>query len=384
MALNYIRIPVIYHKRGSLKELKSLEGERILIVTDKAVWDLFGEKVVKYFKKREVTVYDAVEPDPKDTIVLRGADVAKQFKPDLIIGIGGGSVLDSAKVIYFLYERGDKTIYQIDPITNFKLGAKAKLVLVPTTSGTGAEMTAGAVVTNTSTGQKVTLLSFEIIPSMVILDPQLPSGMPDQLTASTGMDAVVHAIEGAISKIRNDFTDAMNLHAIRLLFEYLPKVLGEGASDIEVREKVHNAASIAGIGFGFSGVGIGHSTGHALGAVHHLQHGLAVGVMLPYVLEFNKPECEDRYKLILQTLNVRETDNPSETLVGLVKTLLQSVRLPTCLKELIPENDWTRHLAQLTDFAQKDILTAINPRVTSQDDLREIFQCAYHGKKVDW
>ena len=384
MSINLIRIPDIYYGYGSLKELRTFKQERILIVSDKTVWELFGIKILKYFKKRETKIFDEIEPDPKDITIQKGGDIARGFKPDLIVGIGGGSVMDAAKVIYFLYEREDKTILDINPLQFFKLGLKSKLVLIPTTSGSGAEMTPAAVVTKTETGQKLALPSFELVASAVIIDPRLPSGMPPKLTASTGMDALTHAIEGKTNnKMNNDFTDAVNLHAIRLLFKYLPAAVGEGAEDKEIREKIHNAASLGGIGL-YSSSGIAHSCGHALGGVHHIQHGISVGVMLPYVLEFNKPECEEKYIEILKALNVTDIGDPTTTLVKMIKELLKKVNLPTTLKELIPANEWNQNLDKLVEFAKTDLMAPFNPRATLEEDFRKIFQYAYEGKNVDW
>ncbi len=383
LSMNMIKIPVIYHGKNSLKELKSFRAERILIVTDKIIRDLFGEKISKYFKKKEFTFFDEIEPDPTDTTIIKGGDVAREFKPDLIVGLGGGSVMDATKVIYFLYEREDKSMYDLNPVTFFKLGQKSKLILIPTTSGTGAEHTYGAVITKTETGQKVVLASYEIIPAIVIIDPNLPLGMPPKLTAATGVDALVHAMEGEINHLNNDFTEACNLHAIKLLFKFLPLAYGEGANDIEVRAKVHSAASLAGIGFAYSSCGIGHSCGHALGGVFHIQHGHAVGTMLPYVLEFNRPVCENKYKDILEVLNVT-SEKPTETLVQMIKDLYKQIDIPITLKEQISEADWTQNFEKLIDFAQKDLLVALNPRTTTEEDFRKIFQCAYEGKSVDW
>jgi alcohol dehydrogenase class IV len=383
MSLNMIKIPTIYYGKGSLKELKNMRAERILIVTDKIINELFGPKILKNFKKKEVKIFDEVEPDPKDTTIQKGAEMAWEFKPDLIVGVGGGSVMDSAKGIFFLYEREDKTLYDLNPISFFKLGRKSKLVLVPTTSGTGAEHTLGIVVSNTQTGQKVALASWEVIPSIVILDSKLAMNMPPKLTAATGIDALVHAVEAEINKLNNDFTEAMNLHAIKLIFKYLPRAMENGA-DEEAREKMHNAASLAGIGFGNSSCGIGHSCGHALGGVFHLQHGVAVGVMLPYILEFNKPECEHKYRDILEALGVTEYTDPTEKLVSMVKELLKKVGLPTSIKELLEDPDWKKEFEKLISFVNADILVGLNPRTTKEEDFRKIFECAYEGKKVDW
>ncbi len=382
MAMNMIKIPTIYFGKGSLKELKNIRAERIFIVTDKIIWELFGTKISKYFKKKEVKIFDAIEPDPKDTTIIKGGNLAREFKPDLIVGIGGGSVMDSAKCIYFLYEREDKNLYDINPVSYFKLGQKSKLVVVPTTSGTGAEHTLGMVITKTDTGQKVALASYEVIPSIAIIDPKLAMKMPPKLTASTGIDALVHAIEGEINDLNNDFTEAMNLHAIKLIFKYLPRAYKDG-NDEEAREKMHNAASLAGIGFGNSSCGIAHSCGHALGGTFHLQHGIGVGVMLPYVLEFNKPKCEGKYKEILESMNITYED-PTITLVSKVKNLLREIEIPTILKKLISDADWKHNFEKLVEFAKTDIVAGMNPRPTSEEDFRKIFQYAYEGKNVDF
>jgi alcohol dehydrogenase class IV len=377
-----IRLGDIYLGKGSLKNLKSFRAERIFIVTDKIIWELFGPKVSRYLKKKEVKVFDEVEPDPHDTTIIKGGKLAREFKPDLIVGIGGGSVMDSAKCIYFLYECEDKTLYDINPVTFFKLGMKSKLAVVPTTSGTGAEHTLAMVVTKTETGQKVALASPEVIPSIVIVDPKLAAKMPPKLTASTGIDALVHAVEAEINSLANDFTEAMNLHAIKLIFKYLPQAYANGEDDV-AREKMHNAASIAGIGFGNSSCGIGHSCGHALGGAYDLQHGIAVGVMLPYILEFNKPTSAQKYEEILQSLNTPYED-PTVTLVNLIKDLLKQLNIPTALKDLIPEQKWKQNFEKLVTFAKMDVVAALNPRPTSEEDFRKIFECAYEGTSVDW
>ncbi|NVM29902.1 MAG: iron-containing alcohol dehydrogenase [Candidatus Helarchaeota archaeon] len=383
MAFNRIKIPVIYHGKGTLKELKSFRHQRIFIVTDKTIWELFGKKISKYFKKQEIMVFDEVEPDPTDTIITKGGDLAREFKPDLILGIGGGSVLDAAKGIFFLYEREDKTLYDMSPFTFFKLGKKSKFALIPTTSGTGSENTWGIVVTKTGTGQKVPLGSYEVIPSTVILDPNLPLGMPPKLTAETGIDALVHAVEAEINALNNDFTEALNLHAIKLLFKYLPVAVQDGSNE-EARQKVHNAASLAGIGFANSSCGIAHSCGHSLGGVFHFSHGISVGVMLPYILEFNKPECENKYIDILEALNVTDSKDPTAQLVMMVKDLLKTVNLPTSLKEIISEADWKKNFEKLIEFVVTDQLNAFNPRAAEEEDFRKIFQYAYEEKSVDW
>ncbi|MHA1695048.1 MAG: iron-containing alcohol dehydrogenase [Candidatus Helarchaeota archaeon] len=385
MSLMPIKIPIIYHGKGSLKQLKSMKQKKVLIITDKIIRDIHGDMIEKYLKKKEFAYFDEIEPDPKDTTIIKGGDFAREFKPDLILGIGGGSVMDSAKAIYFLYEREDKTLYECDPVSYLGLGKKSKLILVPTTSGTGSENTLAAVITNTQTGQKVVIASQELLPVAIILDPKLPLKMPQRLTVSTGVDAIVHAVEGIINKMNNDFTEGLNIHALKLLFEYLPQAAGDGASDLKVREKVHNAASIAGIGFGNSNCGIAHSCGHALGAVHHIQHGIAVGTMLPFVLEFNKPVSEKKYTDILNSLNIPINDSPTNTLVNFIRDFIKKLGLPLSLKELgISQSDWDQNLDKLVEFAKTDVVAVFNPRSTSEEEFKKIFEYAWEGKNIDF
>lgn len=380
-----MRIPIIYQGVGSLEQLRNFKENRILIVTDKTIRQMVGDKLSDYFQGREVKIFDEVEPDPKDIIMVKGGDIAREFEPELIIGIGGGSAMDTAKAIYFLYGQESLKLYDMNVISEYNLSEKSKLVLIPTTSGTGAEHTPGLVVTNTETEQKISLASFELVPQSVILDPTLVLSMPKKLTISTGLDALTQAIESASAKMGSDFTQALNLYAIKILFEYLPKAAKEGASDINVRAKVHNAASMAGMAFGNSGLGIAHSFGHALGGAFHIPHGVTVGVMLPYTIEFNKPECEDKYVEILECLNITGVKDPTAKLSSIVKDLLKKLDTPSSIKELgVSEKDWKENFEKLVDWTKNDILTMINPRLASEEDVKKIFQYAYEGKTIDF
>lgn len=380
-----MKFPIIYYGKGSLKQLKKMNQNKVLIVTDKNLREIHGNLISRFLNKNDVIFFDDVKPDPKDVTIIKGGDVAREFKPDVIIGFGGGSVMDSAKLIYFLYEREDKTLYECNPATAYNLGQKSKLILIPTTSGTGAEFTGGSIVTNTKTGQKVIVASGELIPKSVIIDPKLPIKMPLKLTASTGLDALAHAVEGIITNFATDFTDAMNLHAIRLIIKYLPSAIGEGADDITVRERVHNAASIAGLALGYSFAVNAHACGHSLGAIHHIQHGIAVGIMLPYIIEFNKPKCAKRYEEILNSLNISIRDDATKTLANFIRDFLKKINIPTSLKELgIPREDWNYNIEKLISFAKNDVASGANLRNTSEEDFRRIFDYAYEGKPIDF
>lgn len=385
MSLNKIQIPIIYHRKDSLKELKKVREQKILIVTDKTIKDLHTELILKYLRKKEYVFFDGVESNPKDSMIMKGSEIAFDFKPELIIGFGGGSVMDTAKMIYFLYETEKDSIYECNPITFYNLGQKSRLILIPTTSGTGAEHTPASIITNSETGQKNTIASGEIIPSAVFLDSRLPVLMPPNLTISTGLDALVHAIEGITSKMRSDFSDAMNFHAIRLLTKFLPQILKEDENNIYIRERLHNAASIAGIGMGNSSCGLSHSCGHAIGALYPVQHGIAVGIMLPYTIEFNKPQCAENYEEILNCLNISNYNDPISELTNFLKDFLKEINTPVLLKEVIPnKEEWNQKLDKLISFAKKDILTPFNPRSVSEDEFKKIFEYAYIGKPVDF
>ncbi|MFX1337814.1 MAG: iron-containing alcohol dehydrogenase [Promethearchaeota archaeon] len=384
MSVRSFKHPVVYYGKGSLKELKNLSQNKILVITDKVIKEIHGKQISKFLRKNDFIFFDEVEPDPKDTTMIKGGEVAREFKPDFIIGFGGGSVMDSAKAIYFLYECEDKTLYECN-LSILELGKKSKLILIPTTSGTGAESTGGSIITNVKTGQKGGIASRALVPEIVILDPKLPLKMPPKLTASTGLDALVHAVEGLLSTMASDFTDALNLHAIKMIIQYLPLAIGEGAEDINVREKMHYAASIAGLALGHSVCAIAHSCGHSLAAIYHIQHGISVGIMLPYVIEFNKPKSAKIYEIILNNINISIDDDPTKLLANFIRNFLKKINVPTTLKDLgISKTDWEQNLEKLVSFANTDLTKLVNPRATSEDDFRKIFEYAYEGKEVDF
>ena len=385
MSLNKIRIPIIFYGENSLKELRKVTETKILIITDKIVKGFFSEQILKFLKKKETIFFDEIEPDPSEKVVLKGKNLTFEFNPNLIIGFGGGSVMDTAKMIYFLYESEKSSIYECNPVTNYNLGHKSRLILIPTTSGTGAEHTPAAIITNSETGQKITLASQEIIPHTVILDPRLSLKMPKNLTASTGLDALVHAIEGITSNLKSDFSDAVNIHAMRLIIKYLPAILEKDYDNIKIREKLHNAASLAGIGMGNSSCGLAHACGHALGAIYHIKHGITAGIMLPYTIEFNKQKCSENYIEILKNINITKYIDPTASLANFLRGFLHKIEIPSSLKELInDENNWKKNLEKLALLAKKDILTPFNPRALDENDFKKIFEYAYIGKPIDF
>ncbi|MGC9349936.1 MAG: iron-containing alcohol dehydrogenase, partial [Anaerolineae bacterium] len=284
----YFTCPQIVFGDGALDALDDLSGEHALVVTDAILVELgLVAKVTAHLDKAGIahTVFAAVEPDPSLATVRAGARVALQMAPEWVSGVGGGSSLDAAKAIWVLYERPDLDPAEINPIVELGLGKKARLITVPTTSGTGAEVTWAIVLTDTDAQRKLSLGNREATPDIAIVDPDMAMGMPPQLTADTGMDALTHAVEGYTCAWHTEMTDGICLQAVRLIFEHLPKAYANG-DDRAAREHMHNAATLAGLGFGNAMASMAHAAGHALGAAFHVPHGRAVGLLLPYTIEY--------------------------------------------------------------------------------------------------
>ena len=378
--------PQIHYGRGSLKVLRSLKGKKALIITDKVLREIgIVDKVLKELNKSktpmEIKVFDEVEPDPKDTTVRKGAEIASNFNPDWLIGLGGGSVLDAAKMISLLYERPDLTIKEVNPLMQIEKRKKATLLTIPTTSGTGAEVTWGIVITNSERHYKMSIGHAVTVPDIAIVDSSLAKSMPPKITASTGIDALVHAIEGYTSDLKNDYADGLCLKAIQMVFKYLPIAFKDG-NNKEAREKMHNAATIAGIGFGNSQAGLAHGIGHAIGATFGITHGITVGLMLPYVIEFNQKISEENYKEINHFLGFSGEGSNAKILSREIKKILKEVELPTTLKELVPEDKFKASLEKVKKLMLKDPSSSTNSRVLKDEEAEPILLAAYEGKEV--
>jgi len=374
---------------GALEYLKAVEGKRVLIVTDKVIHKLdFVEKVVNYLKEAgmEVKFFDEVEPEPSVETIVKGAEFAKKYGPDWFIGLGGGSCMDAAKAIWVIYERPDMEVAAINPLEKLGLRKKARLICIPTTSGTGSDATWVTVITDVKDERKMELSSREIVADIGILDPELPKSMPPKMVAGTGLDALTHAIEGYVSQWRNDFSDVLAIGAIRFVFKYLPRAYKD-PEDKEAKEKMHNAATMAGMSFGNSQVGIAHAMGHSLGAIFHVPHGRSVGLFLPYSIEYSAPEAMGRYADIAREIGIEvKTDEEAvKKLVEAVRKLSREVGEPASIKELgIARKDFEKRLDDLATRAANSTCTFMNPRVPDVEDTRKIFIYAHEGKKVDF
>ncbi len=346
-------------------------------------------------KGYQYAIFDEVEPDPKETTILRGLKACNDFGPDLIIGLGGGSSMDSAKTIWFLYENPDKTVDDIAPFGDFTVGIKAKCVAIPTTAGTGAETTWAVIVTRIQ-GEKEMKLEQghkDIIPTYAILDPVFTKSMPKKLTAATGFDALGHCFEGLISNWKTDFSDAMCIHGIKMVFENLKKSYDEG-DNLLYREKMLNAASIAGLGFGNSQVTVGHSLAHAFGAVFHVMHGTAVGLFLPYIMEYvsNKSDNHDCKKILADTSKslgfapfTASNDEAAKAIIAKIRELQKAVDFPKTLKDIgLTKEKIEEKMDMLVELVNESSSALMTPREPTNQDIVNLINYALEGKSIDF
>ncbi|GIU47407.1 aldehyde-alcohol dehydrogenase [Shewanella sairae] len=406
----------IYFRRGSLPiALEELsDKKRALIVTDKYLFNNgYCDETIKILKSQglETEVFYEVEADPTMHIVKQGAKVAHSFQPDVIIALGGGSPMDAAKIIWVMYEHPDvdfadlalrfmditKRIYKFP-----KLGKKAKMVAIPTTSGTGSEVTPFAVVTDEQTGMKYPIADYELTPNMAIVDPNLVMDMPKSLTAFGGIDAVTHALEAYVSVMANEYSDGQALQALDLLFTHLPDAYEHGANAPVAREKVHNGATIAGIAFANAFLGICHSMAHKLGAEFHLAHGLANALLISNVIRFNatdmptkqaafsqydRPKALCRYAKIAEYLKLEDaigegiTDEEKvEALIKKIDELKETIGIPCSIQAAgVNEADFIAKLDELAEDAFDDQCTGANPRYPLIAELKQVLLASYYG-----
>jgi alcohol dehydrogenase class IV len=382
--------PKIAFGEDSLEQLNGIEGKRVLIVTDPVVRRLGMVEVVTNELRKEpraVEVFDQVEADPSFENVEKVAGVARSFLPDLIVALGGGSCIDAAKGAWILYERPDLKLDAISPMTKLDLRKKARMVAIPTTAGTGSDATWVAVLTDSAQNMKLDYFaSRELVPDHSILDPRFVLKLPGQTTAYGGLDALDQAIEAYVNQWRNDFSDGLALRAIQILFEHLPKAF-DNPDDMLARQKTQNAATMSGLAFGNSQVGLAHSTGHALGAIFHMAHGLAVGISNPYVIQFSSRDAAERYGEIAHAIGIEEKSahKATEMLVESIKNLMAHLKTPQSLREAgISQNAFEQNVNTLVDQTNRATCTFVNPRVPNGEEIAKLFVCMYEGKPVDF
>lgn len=381
--------PRIVFGEGALDALEELQGQRALIVTDVTMVRMgLLDKVKTRLEKAgiKVHVFDQVEPDPSVETALQGAQMAQDIQPDWIVGLGGGSPIDAAKAIWVLYERPDIEPAAIGPVGELGLRKKARLITVPTTSGTGAEVTWGIVLTDTAEKRKMGLGHPENIADIAIVDPEMAAGMPPGLTADTGLDTLVHAVEGYTCSWHTDLTDGLCLHAARLVFEYLPKAVSNG-QDMEARERMHNAAACAGLGFGNSMASMAHAMGHSLGGAFHIPHGRAVAVFLPYTIEFFSTQAPERFAELAALAGFPNAGGGqgAREFAHHIRSFYRRIGNPTSVSETgIARQAYEEQLDKLVDDALNDTQMVTAVRAPSSEEIRKLFLYAYDGRAVDF
>lgn len=402
--------PKIYFEKNSVQYLQKMPNiTKAVIVTDPFMVKLgYVDKVLYHLRKRpdyvHCEIFSEVEPDPSIETVMKGTELMKNFEPDVVIALGGGSAMDAAKGMWLFYENPDqsfnglkqkfmdirKRVYKYP-----KLGSKAQLVAIPTTSGTGSEVTSFAVITDKKNNIKYPLADYELTPDVAIIDPQFVMTVPKSVTADTGMDVLTHAIEAYVSNMANDYTDALAMKAIQLVFDYLPKAYQNGQDEV-AREKMHNASTIAGMAFANAFLGINHSMAHKLGSEFHVPHGRGNAILLPHVIRYNatKPKkftafpkyeyfkADQRYAEIAKMLGLpaRTTEEGVESLIDAIVKLAKQLNVPMSLEACgIDKKEFESKVDYLADRAFEDQCTTANPKLPLVTELAEIYRLAYKG-----
>lgn len=378
----------IYYGPGAIEELKNLKGaKKAIIVTGGSSMKRGGflQKVEDTLKSVdiEVQLFEGVEPDPSIETVFKGAQAMRDFEPDVIVAIGGGSPLDAAKAMWVFYEYPDKTFDDIkDPFTMPKLRTKAKFVAIPSTSGTASEVTAFSVITDYSTHIKYPLADFEITPDIAVLDTDIPLTMPKKLTAHTGMDALTHAIEAYVATARSGFSDPLALQAISDIFDSL---LDSYNGDVEARGKMHIAQCLAGMAFSNALLGIAHSLAHKTGAVFEIPHGCCNAILLPNVIQYNSRVCMERYATIARTIGLQGATDKQlvNSLVEAIRDMNRKLGIAQSYKDNgVSEELFKANVDAISENAVKDPCTASNPRPTDVENMKKVLTCAYYGEDV--
>ncbi|MGI6269974.1 MAG: iron-containing alcohol dehydrogenase [Candidatus Howiella sp.] len=387
----------LYHGKGSLAELANLKGKRAIVVVGGGSMKRFGflDKAVDYLKAAgmEVQLFENVEPDPSVETVMCGAAAMREFEPDWIVAMGGGSPIDAAKAMWAFYEYPETTFEDlITPFSFPTLRQKAKFCAIPSTSGTATEVTAFSVITDYAKGIKYPLADFNITPDVAIVDPELAETMPKKLTAHTGMDAMTHAIEAYVSTLHCDYTDPLALHAIKMIHNDLKKSYD---GDMEARDRMHNAQCLAGMAFSNALLGIVHSMAHKTGAAYsggHIVHGCANAMYLPKVIRYNAKNAEaaSRYADIARFIGLSGENDAAlvDALIAEIRRMNADLDIPTCVREyeggIIDEKEFNDKLSEVAKLAISDACTGSNPRIPTQEEMEKLLLAVYYDREIDF
>ncbi len=404
--------PKVYFKAGALSvALKELQGKkRAFIVTDKPLFDLgYTDKVTEILDEIGVShqIFSDVLPDPDLATIKNALKDIDSFKPDVIIALGGGSPIDAAKIMWLMYEQPELSFEDLamrfmdirKRIFEFpETGRKAQMIAIPTTSGTGSEVTPFAVITDNETGIKYPIADYALTPNMAIVDANLVLSMPKSLCAAGGIDALTHSIEALSSTLATEYTNGMALEAIRLIFKYLPISYKEGENNLQAREKVHHAATMAGMAFANAFLGVCHSMAHKLGSKYHLAHGVSNALLISQVIRYNSsdkptkqaafaqykyPSAKSRYARIADFLGLggKDKEEKVDLLISAIENLKKEVEIPLSLKDAgIDRGDFESGLDELSTQAFDDQCTGANPRYPLIEEIKQLYMYAYEGK----
>ena len=411
--MQWFKVPSkIYFERNSIEYLKDMRDvDRVFIVTDRSMVDLgYLQKITQQLEKRrnnvQIQLFCDVEPDPSIQTVKKGLSLMDAFRPDTIIALGGGSCMDAAKGMWLFYEQPDvdfndlKQKFMDIRKRAFKypeLGRKSKLVCIPTTSGTGSEVTPFAVITDKVEHKKYPLTDYSLTPTVAIVDPSLTMSLPAKVTADTGMDVLTHATEAYVSTLANDFTDGLCLQAIKIVFEYLPRAYRNGKQDPEAREKMHNASCLAGMAFANAFLGLNHSIAHKIGGEYHVPHGRANAILLPYVIRYNgtrptKPgvwpkynyyKADEKYAELARAIGLK-FDTVEEGVIAYADAcykLAVELGIDMSFKAQTDcgEEVWNENMEKISYLAYEDQCSPANPRVPMIKDIQTILAESYKG-----
>ncbi|MDS0524287.1 iron-containing alcohol dehydrogenase [Clostridium sp. SHJSY1] len=377
----------IYFGTNALDHLKDIKGTKAILVigSERLIKDGTVPKIQNLLKETKIqtTVFSGVENDPSVATVRKGVEMMNSFNPDLVIGIGGGSPIDAAKAMWIFYEYPSFTFQEAaKPFNLPELRQKAKFIAIPTTSGTGSEVTSFSVITDNETGIKYPIADYNITPDIAIVDTALVQSMTPKLVANTGMDALTHALEAFVSTARNPITDALAMKSIEMTVENLVKSFN---GEKEARENMHISQCLAGMSFSNAILGIVHSMAHKSGKIFNIPHGCANAIYLSYVIEFNAKTAGDAYADIAKRLGLsgNTTDELVKSLINLVKNFRIAMNMPTTLKEFgLSEEDFKSNLDKISEGAVADPCTGTNPREISVVEMKKLFEATYYGTEV--
>ena len=412
--MQWFKVPEkIYFEVGSIAYLEKMPDiERAFIVTDPGMVKFgYVDKILYHIRKRanhvHCEIFSEVESDPSFDTVNKGLELMNNFKPDVIIALGGGSAIDAAKGMWLFYEHPDadpeglklkfmdirKRTYKFP-----KLGVKAKMVAIPTTSGTGSEVTSFAVLTDKVKNKKYPLADYELTPDVAIVDPDLVMSLPKSITADTGMDVLTHAIESYVSNMASDYTDGLAEKASELVVQYLIEAYEHGDNKL-AREKMHNASTIAGMAFTNAFLGINHSLAHKIGAEFHLPHGRINAILLPYVIKYNSSRptkfvsfpkyeyfiADEKYAALAKKVGLKAdtVEEGINSLITKIQEMNAKLNIPKSFKDAgVDEKEFIAKIDLLADRAFEDQCTTANPRVPLVSELKQILIDSYYGNEI--